>query len=149
NIAVGDIVAVNGKPAKGLWQQIGTVMPFRANPTPGQPIADMDSGGTFLCTWEILGTDGSYIGTLVDGAGGSHGHALRGGLGAFIGATGTHVATVSVPSRSASYSEDPSKRRLNGGGKTQAIFYLYPAYRSTVQMTASGPAVAHLDYSPV
>jgi hypothetical protein len=150
NIVVGDIVAVNGKPAKGLWQQVATIMPFRANPAAGQPIADMDSGGTFQCTWEILGPDGSYIGTLVDGNGGSHGHAVRGGLGAFINATGTHQGgTNPVPSRGASFSEDPSKRRLNGGGKLRSVFYLYPAGRPTVQMTVSGPAVAHLDYSPV
>jgi uncharacterized protein (TIGR03437 family) len=31
----------------------------------------------------------------------------------------------------------------------RSIFYLYPAFRPTVQMTATGPAVAHLDYSPV
>jgi len=150
NIGVGDIVAVNGRPAKGLWQQAATIMPFRANPTPGQPIADLDSGGIFQCTWEILGPDGSYIGTLVDGAGGNHGHALRGGLGAFIGATGTHQGgTATVPSRSASFSEDPSKRRLNPGGKMRVTFYIYPAFRPTVQMTAGGPAVAHLDYSLV
>jgi hypothetical protein len=150
NITVGDIVAVNGKPAKGLWQQVATIMPFRANPTPGQPIADMDSGGTFQCTWEILGPDGSYIGTLVDGNGGAHGHAVRGGLGAFIAVTGTHQGgSGAVPSRGASFSEDPSKRRLNGGGKMHSIFYVYPAFRPTVQMTATGPAVSHLDYSPV
>jgi hypothetical protein len=79
SITVGDIVAVNGKPAKGLWQQSATIMPFRANPTPGQPIADMDSGGIFQCTWEVLAPDGSYIGTLVDGNGGAHGHAVRAG----------------------------------------------------------------------
>jgi hypothetical protein len=149
NIVVGDIVAVNGKPAKGLWQQTASIMPFRANPTPGQPIADLDSGGIFQCTWEILGPNGSYIGTLVDGAGGGRGHALRGGLGAYIGAVGIHVGSATVPARIASYSEDPSKRRLNGGGRMRATFYLYPAYRPTVQMTASGTAVAHSDYSPV
>jgi len=35
NFMVGDIVAVNGKPAKGLWQNTLTIMPFRANPSPG------------------------------------------------------------------------------------------------------------------
>src|SRR4029077_16137981 len=32
-VQVGDIVAVNGKPAKGLYQTVGVIMPFRASPT--------------------------------------------------------------------------------------------------------------------
>jgi uncharacterized protein (TIGR03437 family) len=148
-IQVGDIVAVNGKPAKGLYQTVAVIMPFRANPTTGQPIADLDSSGLFHCSWEILGPDGAYIGTLVDSGAGS-GHGLFGGNGAFMGVTGVHIAETLVPQRSASSSEDPSKRRVNGAsGKIRATFYLYPAFRPTVQMTASGPAVAHMDYSPV
>ncbi len=54
-----------------------------------------------------------------------------------------------APSRNASSSEDPSKRRVNGGGRIRTTFYIYPAFRPTVQMTETGPAVAHLDYSPV
>jgi uncharacterized protein (TIGR03437 family) len=146
---VGDIVAVNGKPAKGLYQSVAFIMPFRANPTPGQPIADLDSSGFFHCSWEILGPDGAYIGTLSDGGAGA-GHGLTGGNGAFIGVTGVHTSANLVPQRSASSSEDPSKRRVNGpAGKIRATFYLYPAFRPTVQMTANGPAVGHMDYSPV
>src|SRR5579859_3646372 len=80
NVQVGDIVAVNGKPAKGLWQNRFIIMPFRLNPAPGQPIADWDSGGILQCVWEILGPDGSYIGTITDGGTGNN-HALMGGLG--------------------------------------------------------------------
>ena len=149
SIQVGDIVAVNGKPAKGLYQTVGTIMPFRANPTAGQPIADLNSTGFFRCSWEILGADGAYIGTLVDGGAGSA-HALIGGVGAFAGITGVHTTDTLVPQRSASSAEDPSKRRVNGAtGKIRATFYLYPAFRPTVQMTPNGPAVVHLDYSPV
>src|SRR5215472_8613497 len=49
NFMIGDIVAVNGKPAKGLWQNTQMIMPFRANPSPGQPIADLDSSGIAQC----------------------------------------------------------------------------------------------------
>jgi hypothetical protein len=148
-VQVGDIVAVNGKPAKGLYQTVGVIMPFRANPTAGQPISDMNSTGFFHCSWEILGTDGAYIGTLSDGGAGT-GHGLMGGIGAFLGVTGAHTTENLIPQRSASTSEDPSRRRINGGGgKIRATFYLYPAFRPTVQMTANGPAVAHTDYSPV
>ena len=78
---VGDIVAVNGRPAKGLYQSVAFIMPFRANPTAGQAIADLDSSGFFHCSWEILGPDGAYIGTLLDG-GANTGHGLLGGNGA-------------------------------------------------------------------
>lgn len=147
---VGDIVAVNGKPAKGLYQSVAFIMPFRANPTAGQAIADLDSSGLFHCTWEILGPDGAYIGTLMDSGAGS-GHGLLGGNGAFMGVKGVHFGgQTPVPQRSASSSEDPSKRRVNGpAGKLRVTFYLYPTFRPTVQMTANGPTIAHMDYSPV
>src|SRR6266404_5157792 len=149
NVMVGDIVAVNGKPAKGLWQNTLTIMPFRANPSPGQAIADLDSTGIGQCVWEILGPDGSYIGALVDGGAGAGGHALKGGLGAFAGVTGVKTSEVLVPSRSASFAEDPSQRRINGGGKMRVTFYINPAFRPGVQVTASGPAVFHSDFSQV
>jgi uncharacterized protein (TIGR03437 family) len=149
NVQMGDIVAVNGKPAKGLWQNRFVIMPFRVNPTPGQPIADLDTSGVLHCVWEILGPDGAYIGTLMDGGTGNN-HALMGGLGAFAGMTGVKIMEVLAPSRAASMSEDPSKRRVNGGGgKVRATFYIYPPFRPTVQMTPSGPTIAHTDYSPV
>jgi uncharacterized protein (TIGR03437 family) len=149
DVQAGDIVAVNGKPAKGLWQNRFVIMPFRVNPTPGQPIGDLDSSGVVHCVWEILASDGTYIGTLTDGGTGNN-HALMGGLGAFVGVTGVKISEILVPSRAASTSEDPSKRRINGsGGKVRATFYIYPAFRPAVQITASGPAVFHMDFSPV
>jgi uncharacterized protein (TIGR03437 family) len=149
NVQMGDIVAVNGKPAKGLWQNRFVIMPFRANPAPGQPIADLDTSGVLHCVWEILGPDGTYVGTIMDGGTGNN-HGLMGGLGAFAGVTGVKLMEVLAPSRAASMSEDPSKRRVNGGGgKVRATFYIYPPSRPTVQMMASGPAIAHMDYSLV
>src|SRR5262249_48142684 len=112
---IGDIVAVNGKPAKGLWQSGAVIMPFRANPTAGQPIADLDSGGRFTCAWEILNADGTYIGTILDG-GTAAGHTMIGGMGAFLGITGVHIGQALAPQRSASSAEDPSRRRVNGPG---------------------------------
>jgi hypothetical protein len=148
-VQVGDIVAVNGKPAKGLYQTVGVIMPFRANPTAGQPISDLNSSGFFHCSWEILGPDGAYIGTLSDGGAGT-GHGLMGGIGAFLGVTGAHTTENLISQRSASTSEDPSRRRINGGGgKIRATFYLYPAFRPTVLMTATGPVIVHVDYAPV
>lgn len=148
NVQVGDIVAVNGKPTKGLWQNRFVIMPFRPNPTPGQPIADLASSGVVHCVWEILAPDGTYIGALMDGGTGNN-HPLMGGVGAFLNVTGLSVTQTLVPARVASMSEDPSMRRVNGGGKVRTVFYIYPAERPTVQITANGPAIFHNDFSLV
>jgi hypothetical protein len=64
---VADIRNWNGLPAKGIWSyQIVMAVPFRADPQPGQFIADIDSGGFQQCVWQILSADGKYIGTLYD-----------------------------------------------------------------------------------
>src|SRR5215217_6633413 len=65
-INVGDIVAVNGKPAKGLWSSTFYTMPFRAAPQPGLPIADFDLAGTNHCTWQIYDADGSLLAVIRD-----------------------------------------------------------------------------------
>src|ERR1051325_1447592 len=53
-VNVGDIVAVNGKPAKGLWTMTFAVAtPYRAQPMPGQLIADVDASATFQCVSHI------------------------------------------------------------------------------------------------
>src|SRR6187455_500073 len=38
SINIGDIVAVNGRPVKGVWSSTAYATPFRAAPQPGQPI---------------------------------------------------------------------------------------------------------------
>jgi hypothetical protein len=149
SINVGDVRTVNGQPAKGLWSYHTTLaMPFRASPQPGQPIADMDSGGFIQCVWHILSPDGRYVGTLIDsGASPSPDHIVIGGSGAFQGMTGVHgmMQWLTAP-RGASTSEDPANRRINGGGgKFRIVFYLYPRSRPNVVLTANGPAVTHGD----
>src|SRR5437016_4940677 len=49
--AIGDIVAINGKPAKGVWVVRILPLPLRPMPQPGQPVADV--------LWNNLGD--SYI----------------------------------------------------------------------------------------
>jgi hypothetical protein len=124
NVQIADIVAVNGAPAKGLWTSHFLVTPFRRNPAPGQAIADLDSGALVYCAYEILAPDGSYVGTLFDMGIGEH-HAVVGGVGAFANATGIMTTEVLVPSRAASMSEDPSMRRINGGGRFRSTFYIH------------------------
>jgi hypothetical protein len=123
NVQIADIVSVNGEPAKGLWTTHFLVTPFRRNPAPGQAIADLDSGALVYCAYEILASDGSYIGTLFDMGIGEH-HAVVGGVGAFANATGIMTMEVLAPSRAASMSEDPSRRRINGGGRFRSTFYI-------------------------
>ena len=146
-VNVGDVRAVNGKAAKGLYSSQGpAAMPYRASPQPGQPIADLDAGGMMQCVWQILSPDGKYVGTIIDTGLVSNDHIVVGGSGAFQGVTGLHLTTESItPQRQASTSEDPANRRINGGGKFRDVFYLYPKSRPAVITTPSDPAVLHLD----
>jgi uncharacterized protein (TIGR03437 family) len=148
-INLGDIVAINGKPVKGIWSSTVYATPYRANPQPGQPIADFDLAGTNFCTWQIYDTDGAFLGMIRD-SGAGQGHTVVGSLAGFFGAIGAHQGgTTTVAIRQASTGEDPANRRILGGGKMSVVFYLYPRVRPAIVMTNSGPSVSHTDYSPV
>jgi uncharacterized protein (TIGR03437 family) len=145
SVNIGDLRTVNGEAVKGIWSSPVFALPFRANPQPGQPISDVDSGGMNQCIWQIVTADGKYIGTLIDnGAPPSPHHIVTGGDGAFLGMTGAH-GPMQVTARSASTSEDPANRRTLGGGTGRVTFYLYPKTRPTIIATLGGPAVAHID----
>lgn len=148
-INVGNIVAVNSKPAKGIFtSSYSHAMPFRSAPQPGQPIADFDSSATLICTWQIYTTDGAFLGMIRDT--GAQSHTVVGALGGFFGAIGTHQPLSAIaPVRQASTAEDPANRRNLGGGKLRTVFCLYPRSRPAVLVTVSGPAVFHADFSPV
>jgi hypothetical protein len=150
-INIGDIVAINGTPVKGIWtSSFSHTTPFRTAPQPGQFIADFDSGATFYCTWQIFALDGTYLGMIRDsGAGPVGGHALTGALAGFFGAIGTHGGMALTGSRTTSYAENPANRRNHGGGRGNTTFYLYPRTRPAVQVTAAGPSVFHSDFSVV
>jgi uncharacterized protein (TIGR03437 family) len=152
-VNIGDIRAVNGQPAKGLW--VRTFNPagqWLAAPSPGQFIADMTAAPVGQCVFNLLTADGTWIGSLFDihQDPPSGGHILIGGGGAFLGVTGEHrMEGVAFGRPAASQSEDPSMRRINGGGKDRARFVLYPRTRPAVKVTAHGPAITHQDYVPV
>jgi hypothetical protein len=150
-INVADIVAVNGKPARGTFSNTFVAMPYRANPAAGQPIADANGTATFYCTWHVMAPDGTYVGTLHDSGGGpSREHAVVGGTGAFLGVAGVHRDGEQIsPWRFASTEEDPANRRAHGGGRSRYVFYLYPRLRPTVDLSPAGPSVLHSDFSPV
>ena len=132
-IYVGDIVAINGKPAKGLWTSRQYTMGFSPSPAPGSAIADVSQGTIAECKYEILNASGAFVGRLMDG--GLAPHAVSGGTGAFIGAKGEQASTtarVVKAVRVASMSEDPANRRSNGGGNVRILLRLIPAARPEV-----------------
>ena len=146
-INIGDIVAVNGKPARGLWASRTYAMGFSPTPAAGFGIADAALGGTADCKWAFYDADGRFIGAIFDGGYTTHG--VTGGVGAFYGVRGQMGAPPpeprpdALPLRTASMSEDPGKRRVLGGGKLRIAFHLIPAERPEVQ------SVFHEDLSPV
>jgi hypothetical protein len=148
-VGIGDITAVNGKPAKGVWTNRGTLLSFATNPAPGSAVANINTSpgnSPVECAWELYTEDGTLVGRLIDGGVGSH--IISGGAGAFFGAHGEHRTGprgYPVPIRAASVAEDPSLRRTLGGGSWQAYIYLVLPVWPDVEMTSQGPAVYHAD----
>src|SRR5262249_36996884 len=105
--------------------------------------------------WELYTADGVLVGGLSDR--GVGGHRITGGGGAFVGASGEHFNGprgtsgngFDPPIRRASIREDPSMRRVYGGGTWQALLYLTPAFWPEVETTPEGPAIFHQDLSLV
>jgi uncharacterized protein (TIGR03437 family) len=127
---VGDIVAVNGTTAKGLWTSRQFLMNFNPTPQVGFAVADVNRGTLADCKWEFLNEDGQFVGAIIDS--GYAPHAVVGGVGAFYGFRGQMAGGTSPnpkPIRVASMSEDPGMRRILGGGTSRVIFHLLPAYR--------------------
>ena len=61
----GDIVAVNGQPAKGLFAGISRQTSTSRNPSPGGAIADLSRIGMREIIVEILKPDGTPVGTIM------------------------------------------------------------------------------------
>jgi hypothetical protein len=158
---VGDIVAVNGQPAKGTFVARNRVISASPTPSPGQTIADITRTGLREQIFEILKSDGTPIGTLVDlgfpGGPALPGQpaaergnwAIVGGTGTFLGARGQEEGAGNVV-RSASMAEDPANRRLNGGGTSRYILHVIPMTVPQIATTPNGPAITHSsDFTPV
>ena len=155
---LGDIVAVNGETAKGLYTAV--VTSIIASPTPnaaaGGAIADSNAASIRQQIFHILKPDGTAVGTIIalglngDVAPGSPASihngdwAIVGGTGAFLGVRGQMGRSVqTVAARAASTIEDPGNRRINGGGTLQWVFTLLPMTTPQIITTATGPAVVH------
>jgi len=161
-VGLADIVAVNGKPAKGLVFTWEAGIGASPTPQPGGAIADVTALGMRYITFQILQPDSTPVGTIMTVglsvnnsvptppgaplAQTSQNMAIVGGTGAFLGARGQQGqerTAETVTARQASMIEDPAKRRVNGGGKIRYIFQLDPMSRPKVIDTPNGPAVAH------
>lgn len=164
-----DIVSVNGRPARGTYSVRGTALCMRPTPTPGLfTISDTTWNSKRDETFEILQSDGiTPVGTIMtiglnSGSptppgprAGSHNYAIVGGTGAFLGARGqkggaNNRLSSAIPERTASITEDPAKRRQNGGGHIASVLYVIPMSRPEIVITANGPAITHAsDFSLV
>ncbi|MBI5087120.1 MAG: hypothetical protein HZB13_21290 [Acidobacteria bacterium] len=164
NLTQGDIVAVNGKPAKGLFvQQYGTRVVAATTLTPGSSIADLGGGCQLQAGFMILQPDGTPIGTIMATGTTAMGpppgapttatafnFAIVGGTGAFLGARGQTSRSRATGVRNASMIEDPAYRRLNGGGTQRFVVHLVQMATPEVIVTSAGPAIYHGDnFSPV
>lgn len=157
---LGDIVAVNGQPAKGLFAARDRFIFANMAPVPGQAIADVRRNAIREFTYEILQPDGTAIGSIM-GMGFNAGQpppgqpstemanwAITGGTGAFLGARG-QVEGSGGAGRAASMAEDPANRRLNGGNSNRYFLHIIPMSVPQIAATANGPAITHGDFSLV
>jgi len=156
-VSVADIVAVNGQPAKGVALYRARTVNLTPTPAPGNAISDVMRNGAIDQMFEILSADGTPIGTIL-ASGLAAGPpppgspldavqanlAIFGGTGAFLGARGqVNQGPTTVPDRSASMTEDPSKRRINGGGKVRILLSVIPMELPQIVVRGGLPRMRH------
>jgi len=151
SVGLADVTAINGRPAKGVAITGLQALVLRPVPTPTQAIADVQRGSFIENAYEFLKPDGTSFATIyavgLIRAGATVG-AIVGGTGAFEGARGS-VTQQGGGTRVASQLEDPSMRRINGGGELRHVFRIFPMFRPEVLVGPNGPVVFHNDYRPV
>jgi hypothetical protein len=162
SITLADVASINGSPVKGTMVGQGQQLRLTPNPDPGWAISDITRSTYFHFGWEFLKPDGSPIGSIFGSGmfpgtpppgsplGAQTGNMpIVGGTGAFIGARGTVNAIECIDCRFSSITEDPSMRRINGGGRQRLLIQIYPMFRPEIVNDANGPVVFHSDFSPV
>lgn len=142
---LADIISVNGQPAKGVLVQAVRVYGLTSTATRGRPIADVTRASLRTQYFEILTAAGKPAGTIVAiGMSGTSGMAIAGGTGAFLGARGFSKQVGRVrPARFASATEDPSRRRHHGGGRSTQRLVVYPMLYPQIQSRNGLPAITH------
>ena len=136
-IWLGDLVAVNGAPAKGTLFMPGMALGGGPTPAPRYPIYDASRNQVAHAQLEILDSAGVHLGVLCFGMlgagpsspGGPRGagagaFTVVGGTGAFLGVSGQGGTVSHVGFRTASFMEDPALRRVNSSGKWVIRFLL-------------------------
>jgi len=162
-LTIADVVAVNGRPVKGIYVlQMRNVM-GATELTPGRAIGDLVGNCVRESRYVFLHPDGTLIGSIL-ASGTTSGmpppgapsiasfslDGVVGGTGAFLGARGQISQVGATGSRQASITEDPAYRRINGGNKVKLCIHLIPMTWPEVLTVPTGPAIFHADdFSPV
>ena len=162
SFALADVASINDSPAKGVFVATGQQLFLSPSPTPTQAVGDITRTTYFHTAFEFLKPDGSPIGSIFGSGmfpgapppgspvGAETGNmTIVGGTGAFIGARGTINNIGCFGCRFASQAEDPSMRRINGGGRQQTLIQFFPVFRPEVVIGTSGATIFHNDYSLV
>lgn len=156
---IGDVVSVNGTPAKGVFHALFKNIMGSRMVVPGRAIADVE-GCLIEFRYVLLDAEQNLIGSIAGSGNSAAGPmpgapntmppglaAVVGGTGAFLGARGQIGHKGSA--RSASIAEDPAYRRINGGGRMTSYIQLLPMNSPQVLALPTGPAVYHADdFSP-
>jgi hypothetical protein len=152
HVGIGDIVAVDGAPAKGTLLCTHTMFVLSPTATVGSTKAIADTSRAMMddCSLEILTSSGAAVGTIfIHGLFGGapppgppasatfSDMIITGGTGAFLGARGQAGQTGPWTPRVASVTEDPANRRVNGGGTQSIVLQLFP------MVTGGHQAVVH------
>ena len=155
-VHIGDIVSVNGRPAKGIWTASAVGTSYTPTPLPKQAIADAVRANIIEMYFDLMQADGTPIGTIM-ASGLTQGSpapgaplaqtgdtlAIVGGTGPFLGLRGQAGIIDRGSPRQASAVEDPANRRINGGATRSYVLHLIPMSTPQVVATTSGPAVTH------
>ena len=143
HISIGDIVAVNGSPAKGTLLCTHTMFVLSPTATVGSLRAIADTSRAMIddCSLEVLTSSGTAVGTIfIHGlfggapAPGAPAGVVRsnmivtGGTGAYLGTRGQAGQNGPWTPRVASVTEDPANRRVNGGGVESIVLQLFPMF---------------------
>jgi uncharacterized protein (TIGR03437 family) len=155
-VFMGDIVSVNGQPAKGIWTASAVNLQTTTTPVAKQAIADGVRNNIIEMYFDLMQADGTPIGAIMT-SGLTRGSpapgaplvqtgdsmAIVGGTGAFLGLRGqAGVIDLGSP-RQASALEDPANRRVNGGATRSYVLHLLPMSTPEIATSGAGPAIVH------
>jgi len=163
--AIGDVIAVNGQPAKGTITATAGSIGGDPVPMPGSSPSDVPGTSRLIYEIDLLQPDGTPIGSLFamgrntgqppPGSVGATGGNLVivGGTGAYLGARGQILFGVALPQSSplarGSFTEDPINRRVFGGLAFRRIAYVIPEWRPEIFQRNGAAATFHADFTPV